>query len=187
MQSLGAKPRKGAVFQCNNCQKDVYKLPTYCGRKTHFCNSQCAREFSKHQAFTFSCVVCSKVVRTQPSQIALRNRKHCSRSCSDVSRRAAALERRKTYTQHQLDRLARYSTEAEAWRKAVFARDDYTCQACGERGGYLEAHHDLPFAYFPELRFELLNGSTLCRPCHDTTKVPAKSLRAIWAPELLYA
>lgn len=56
-----------------------------------------------------------------------------------------------------------------AWRKAVFERDDYTCQACGIRGVKLEADHDLPFQFFPDLRFELLNGRTLCVPCHRKT------------------
>ena len=31
--------------------------------------------------------------------------------------------------------------EYKEWRKAVFERDNYTCQDCGEKGVYLEAHH----------------------------------------------
>ena len=66
----------------------------------------------------------------------------------------------------------RRGAENKRWRKQVFERDDYTCQACGERGGELHADHDLPFALFPDLRFEVLNGQTLCVSCHrrkDTT------------------
>jgi len=84
------------------------------------------------------------------------------------------------YTKHQLDRLARYSPEAERWRKAVFKRDDFTCQVCGLRGAYLEADHILPWAYFSDLRFELTNGRTLCRPCHDKTKISAKKMKEIY-------
>jgi len=64
----------------------------------------------------------------------------------------------------------RHSLEYKNWRRKVFERDDYTCQWCGTRGGYIEADHIKPFALFPELRFELTNGRTLCRPCHNTTK-----------------
>lgn len=65
--------------------------------------------------------------------------------------------------------IVRYSSESKAWRKAVMERDNYTCQECGVHGGYLEVDHIKPFAYFPELRLELSNGRTLCRPCHKAT------------------
>lgn len=65
--------------------------------------------------------------------------------------------------------LARHSVEYKRWRKAVFERDNYTCQGCGVRGGYLEADHVKPFAFFIELRFEISNGRTLCQPCHKLT------------------
>lgn len=67
---------------------------------------------------------------------------------------------------------ARKSLQYKMWRRQVFERDDYTCQMCGERGGVLHADHDLPFSLFQDLRFELLNGQTLCVSCHrnrDTT------------------
>lgn len=63
----------------------------------------------------------------------------------------------------------RGSIEMREWRAHVFNRDDYTCQACGQRGGDLHADHELPFALYPELRFEILNGRTLCIECHRKT------------------
>lgn len=60
----------------------------------------------------------------------------------------------------------RASDETKAWRIAVFERDDYTCQVCGDRGGNKHADHIKPFALFPELRFDVSNGRTLCIPCH---------------------
>lgn len=64
---------------------------------------------------------------------------------------------------------ARSSLEAKLWRKAVFERDNYTCTGCGARGGYLNADHIKPFADYPELRWELDNGRTLCVSCHRQT------------------
>jgi len=55
------------------------------------------------------------------------------------------------------------------WREAVFARDNFTCQDCGQRGGRLEADHIKPYSLFPDLRPDVDNGRTLCRPCHRLT------------------
>lgn len=68
-----------------------------------------------------------------------------------------------------VNKLIRHSIEYKEWRKSVFERDEYTCKECGKRGGELHAHHEKPFAYFPELRFEVKNGKTMCVPCHRET------------------
>lgn len=52
------------------------------------------------------------------------------------------------------------------WRKAVFVRDQYTCKKCGKVGGTLNAHHIKTYKDFPELRYEISNGQTLCEQCH---------------------
>lgn len=65
----------------------------------------------------------------------------------------------------------RASVEYKLWRTAVFERDNYTCIWCGDdKGGNLEADHIKPFAYYPELRFAIDNGRTLCISCHKTTE-----------------
>lgn len=66
-------------------------------------------------------------------------------------------------------KIIRSSAEYRAWRKAVFERDDYTCQMCGQRGGRLHPDHIKRFSDFPELRLELSNGRTLCEDCHKQT------------------
>jgi transposase len=63
------------------------------------------------------------------------------------------------------DRL-RHSQYYKNWRTEVFKRDNYTCQECGKKNCYLEAHHIKPFSKYPELRFEISNGITVCRNCH---------------------
>jgi 5-methylcytosine-specific restriction endonuclease McrA len=64
----------------------------------------------------------------------------------------------------------RKQIESVNWRKAVFERDGFTCVFCGKRGGRLNADHIKPFAMFPELRFDLDNGRTLCVDCHRKTE-----------------
>jgi hypothetical protein len=75
-----------------------------------------------------------------------------------------------------INKIIRGSVEYIEWRKSVFERDNYTCVFCGARNGngrtvVLNADHIKPFATYPELRLELSNGRTLCRPCHKTTFV----------------
>lgn len=63
----------------------------------------------------------------------------------------------------------RQSSTYKAWRMAVLIRDNFICQICGRKGGYLEADHIKPFAYFPDRRFDVSNGRALCKPCHQKT------------------
>lgn len=65
--------------------------------------------------------------------------------------------------------IIRRSLNYRLWRKSVFERDNYACIWCGQRGGKLNADHIKPFSLFPELRFAIDNGRTLCVDCHKKT------------------
>lgn len=54
------------------------------------------------------------------------------------------------------------------WRKAVYVRDGFTCQMpnCGAKKR-LNAHHIRRWVDWPNLRYEVANGITLCKGCHD--------------------
>lgn len=68
-------------------------------------------------------------------------------------------------------RVERSTDEYRQWRKAVFDRDLYTCQCCGDKNGYghkveLHAHHLHNWKDNKEIRYEISNGVTLCDKCH---------------------
>jgi len=53
------------------------------------------------------------------------------------------------------------------WTDAVKTRDNFTCQHCKTYSlKHLHAHHIKDWDNFPELRFDVNNGITLCRGCH---------------------
>lgn len=83
------------------------------------------------------------------------------------------------FTHAEKERL-RKTPEYRAWRMAVFCRDNFVCQACGANNGhgktvYLEADHIKSFTTYPQHRFDIGNGRTLCRSCHR--KVSAKQMK----------
>jgi hypothetical protein len=65
------------------------------------------------------------------------------------------------------NRRIRRGIEFRLWREAVFARDNWTCQKTGIKGGELHPHHIYNFADFPELRFAIENGITLSDKIHQ--------------------
>jgi hypothetical protein len=61
----------------------------------------------------------------------------------------------------------RDTNEYPLWQKEVFKRDNYKCIICGSNKN-LNAHHLDSFSRYPDLRYIVENGVTLCEKHHDT-------------------
>ena len=136
-----------------------------------------------------TCPACGAAFAVKPS---LARVVHCSRSCARVGKpspmkgRVMSAETREKQRRAKLGirgpdhwnwrggkrserKRAMSRDEYIQWRRAVFERDNYTCQFCGVRGCELHADHIKPWAEFPDLRYEISNGRSLCVACHQTT------------------
>ena len=81
--------------------------------------------------------------------------------------------------------IVRHCVNYVNWRTSCLERDNYTCQICSKRGGYLEVDH-YPKSFISIFRvnrissieealsciefWDISNGRTLCRSCHNKTK-----------------
>lgn len=136
---------------------------------TGYCRAHRNYDFSARRKarVDVKCCDCGAVRSWLPCQLSRRLPKRCF-SCSLKAKEGKNNSNWRGGTKNA-GRAFRRSRAYKDWRKAVFERDGYTCIWCGQRGGELHADHIKPFAYYPELRLELSNGRTLCKPCHAKT------------------
>lgn len=127
----------------------------------------------------------SDIVLTRRAISKFKNQKFCSTKCSQLGKLYQKREKhwnwRGGITELRPTLMA--TAKYKQWRKAVFRRDNYTCQICGKKGGNLEADHKKQFVLIliennirttedalncKEL-WEISNGRTLCQKCHRKT------------------
>jgi len=147
------------TLTCRECESPFASWPC---RQAMCCSMKCrdARRKQNTPKFSRVCAACGGAFTIYTDYVNKGRGKFCSKSCSN--RRASA--GRPSVRKNVRDWAAH-----TAWRRSVFARDDFTCQTCGQRGGALEADHIKPYSLFVEERWDVNNGRTLCRPCHRLT------------------
>jgi len=160
---------------------------TQSSKSTRFQKGQVPHNKTEHIKKT--CPKCQKQFSVRPSWDYVV---HCSKSCSRTgepspmkgkkSSESTKLKQRKAklgirgpehwnWKDGSIARKKRHlemgRDEYIQWRKEVFNRDKYVCQNCFEPQKYIQAHHIKPWKSFPSLRYEISNGITLCKRCHQ--------------------
>lgn len=155
---------RGVVIEtaCAHCDKPIARYASQCSA-TITCSTLCANAFKKgkplkhYRQFGIGSIPWNKGLT-----------KHTSESVKRGSEcKVGPLN--PNYINGNGRGRSNNSPEYKAWRKSVFTRDGFTCQMCRAKGVYLEAHHVNGWAEYPELRFDVSNGQTLCRDCHKLT------------------
>jgi hypothetical protein len=138
-------------FTCENCggHGERRKSPSDSYR---FCNSKCYGEYQKDSK--------------KPSVSAANSARRGSSHPMFGKQRADMQGESNPNWKGGVSKNNRFTAEYAQWRSRVFARDNYTCQVCSQYGGYLQADHIQPYADYPELRYDVSNGRTLCMACH---------------------
>lgn len=128
--------------------------------------------------------------------------KSCSRSCASKGRTSPMKGRKHSIEAKEKQRLAKLGKTGELchnyikdrsliklsdrklhdplvkqWRMEVKKRDNFSCRIADIKcNGRLEVHHILRWADYPELRYEINNGITLCHYHHPRKVVEEKRL-----------
>ena len=136
-----------------------------------------------------TCLICKKSFYAKPYLFKMGCGKYCSQKCYWIDKKGKIMKNkgRPLSPEHRAklsgpnannwqggistqNEIERKRVEYRIWRIAVFTRDDYTCQICGQKGGHLHTDHIKPFSKYPELRYAIDNGRTLCVSCHLRTE-----------------
>lgn len=150
--------------QCEECQRDIFVLPSQIKKgKGRFCSISCKASivagWNKGQPRTWKGVTHHSEESRKKIGEASKGRWLGSKNPNWQGGIDVSSERNK------IMKTLRY----KLWRQTVFERDNWTCQECLVRGGNLEADHIKPWSFYPELRYEIDNGRTLCVSCHRQT------------------
>jgi len=163
---------------CEQCEKVFGVYPSR-QNKARFCSVECAQEWVKSAAINHPhwcggkvkivCEQCKKTFEVFPYN---NDARFCSTECygkwaslNRVGKNSAHWKGGITLWRNMLW----YSAPYKSWRAAVFKRDNYTCQMCGDStGGNLQAHHIRPVRDHKNdlLIFDINNGIALCEDCH---------------------
>lgn len=147
------------------------------GSKKGFCSPRCqSRGMNKSKIM--SCIVCGSL-RDIPTH-RQKSFRFCSMKCSGLAKKGLPFPGKHFSASGEKNPAwkggvtplrwgERLTWKYEKWREAVLKRDKRICQLCGQKGGFLCVDHIKPWAQFPELRFSMENGRTLCIPCHRKT------------------
>lgn len=168
---------------CEVCEKSFRVVPSRI-ETARFCSINCYKRYKKQHPDEFPkpprrgysvevrCKYCNKTFKKIVSLFLKRKKHFCSMRCYIDYRH----EHPEEYSGEnhwnwkggvsEIYHQERKSEEYQRWRDIVFRRDNWTCQKCGYKGHEIVAHHIKNFGEYPELRYDVNNGITLCRACH---------------------
>lgn len=172
-----------AYKECEVCKKE-YRVKPCLLERSKCCSKSCANlQMKKYtppwelgqkikkenpKGKFIECNFCKKSIYKYPRDIKRCSYLFCNRQCKIKWSKTSLNPLWKGDSYPENKRL-RQSAKYKNWRKKILLKDNYTCQICGLRGGRLTADHIKSWCMFPENRFDIDNGRTLCFTCHTKT------------------
>lgn len=146
------------ICKCQICGKefrgDKYNANKYCSR-------DCYLQAHMIQNKERQCPTCKKIFIAKSS-----NDKYCCIECYNKDRHMPKGPQHWNWKGGiSITNDERDSFQYKNWRKAIFERDNFKCQKCGSKEK-INAHHIFAWKYYPEKRYDIDNGITLCENCH---------------------
>lgn len=144
---------------CEICGKEFAGTKYNANR---FCSRECYNQWHNIKNKERECPVCHKIFIAKASED-----KYCSWECYNKDRH---MPKGKDHWNWQGGITSenvrlRNSLEYKTWQLDVYKRDHYHCCKCGSKEN-INAHHIYPWKFFPDKRFDVDNGITLCAKCH---------------------
>lgn len=160
------RPANYVTRACQKCRAPftVHRAQTERGQ-AKYCSRSCARSGSptrKKATPEVTCETCGTTFSKYRAEIRknVGGKHFCSPECWYSHNQR---EEHYGWAGGQDERM---NPESRLWRKAVLERDKNHCRRC-HGTARLETHHIHPFGQYPEKRWEVSNGVTLCRSCHQ--------------------
>lgn len=190
------------------CSRQCYWKYLTTLKRPHSENTKIKIGNANSRKITIGCDFCGQNISVSPSRLKNHKRIFCSKICYGKFISAYLIREKSASWQggrNSLHEEIRKSEEAISWKKSVIQRDKYVCQNCGQKGGDLEVHHIKSFSillkeFLSEYNqfspiedmetlirlsvsykpfWDITNGRTLCKECHNKTKIYWKKLQCL--------
>lgn len=146
-------------YICEICNKEFKGAKHNANR---FCSRECYNKFHNIKNKQRICPTCGKEFEARTSED-----KYCSQKChlENLHKTFKGDNHWNWKGGISKENDNRDSNEYKKWRQEVYKRDDYKCKKCKSKEK-INAHHILSWNHYPEFRYEVSNGITLCAKCH---------------------
>ena len=162
-------------FCCRECYLTFHSKETpkcicvICGKQfkgmkynaNKYCSRECYMKDHRIKDKERICPKCGKAFTAKASED-----KYCSWECYNSDRHMPAGEDHWNW-KGGISKINdnRDSVDYKKWRYKVYKRDSFKCVKCGSKEK-LNAHHIFSWRFYPDKRYDVDNGITLCEDCH---------------------
>lgn len=155
-----------AKSKCNTCGKTIYD---YKYRKRKYCNKTCAyKSFEIRYKGINNHFYGSKHTEETKQKIIEYNtgRKRTPESIEKFVKKISGKKHYKWIKDRTKISSRDRNNKSKTWAKQIKKKYNYICCICHKKGGELNSHHIKSWKEYPDVRYNLDNGITLCTDCH---------------------